>query len=120
MDGRLLAREPDDTGASGIAKVRHPRTMPAMQSLLFLVIGLALLALLTFVTARRGPRGLVASPLALGAAIGLIGAFAVLPVAVDVVPDVLEPVGLAVGIAFVSIVLALLGGYALPGRRGRP
>jgi hypothetical protein len=91
-----------------------------MQSLLSLVIGLALLALLAFVTARRGPRGLIHSPIALGAAIGLIGAFAVLPVAVDVVPDVLEPVVLAVGIAFVSIVLVLLGGDALPRRGGRP
>lgn len=80
-----------------------------MQSVLFLIIGVATVVILGMALSRNerlrsAPRSVLA-----GIAVGVVGAFAVLPVAVDVVPDDLEPAMFAVSILIVSATLAVLG-----------
>ena len=94
-----------------------PRTMRRMQSLLFLLIGAAVLIALGIGIGRTARRPTRYVALAVGLVVGLVGTFAVLPVSVDVVPDNLEPLAVAGGILLVSALLALLGPGAGPGPR---
>jgi ABC-type uncharacterized transport system permease subunit len=75
----------------------------------FIIAGAFLLLTVTAVLARSRDRG--PGPLAgiiLGAVCGLVAAFVIIQPRLDVVPDTLEPLGVAVVVVLVSLGLIML------------